>query len=277
MIRGLFTGAAGMISKMHEMNDISNNLANIDKTGYKRDITVFKSFPEILIRRQEDDGVVEFPLGSYDKMPVVGNLGTGVEVNEVFTAFDQGHLHKTENSFDLAIEGDGFFTVETGDGIRYTRNGSFLIDRDGYLVNKHGDFILGQNGKIKLQKHNFTVDEKGNILVNKSLYERKVVDDKENVWDSAELIDQLKIVNFRQLRGLRKRGNSYYTDSELSGPAFNVTDLKIHQGFLEKSNVNAVTEMVKMIEVQRSYEANQRVLQTHDELLGKVINQVGRV
>ncbi len=104
MVRGLYTGASGMLSQSIRMDVISNNLANVDKTGFKKDITVFKSFPEMLIRRQNDNGLVKFPLGSYDKMPVVGRLGTGVEVNEVFTDFQQGSLKKTENPFDFAIE-----------------------------------------------------------------------------------------------------------------------------------------------------------------------------
>jgi flagellar basal-body rod protein FlgF len=143
MIRGLYTGASGMIAQMGRINVLSNNLANVDTTSYKRDTTIMKSFPEMLIHRINDDGVREIPIGSYDLMPVIGKMGTGVEINEVFTNFTQGSFRQTENDFDLALEGEGFFSVQTEDGERYTRNGSFLIDRDGYLVTKDGFRVLG--------------------------------------------------------------------------------------------------------------------------------------
>ena len=151
MIRGLYTGAAGMLSETIRMDVVANNLANADKTAFKSDITVFKSFPQMLIRRLNDDGVRKFSLGSYDTMPIVGRLGTGVEVNEVYTNFEQGSLRETNNPFDFAIEGDGFFVVETERGLRYTRNGSFLLDKDNYIVTKDGYKVLGENGYIKVQ------------------------------------------------------------------------------------------------------------------------------
>ena len=138
MIRGLYTGASGMVAQMHKMDAISNNLANVDLTGYKRDTSVHKAFPQLLLRRTNDDGVYNFPPGSIDTAPIVGTLGTGVELNELYTVFEQGALKQSNNPFDLALEGEGFFTVLTPQGERYTRNGSFLIDNNGTLVTKEG-------------------------------------------------------------------------------------------------------------------------------------------
>jgi len=278
MIRGLYTGASGMLSQMLQMDVVSNNLANVDKTGYKDDVTVFKSFPEMLIRRVNDDGVRKFPLGSYDKMPIVGSIGTGVEVNEVYTNFKQGGLKQTENPFDLALEGDGFFVVETDRGIRYTRNGSFLIDKDNFLVTKDGYKILGENGYIKVQNNNFVVNEKGEVVVNQDLYNRKVVSNTENDWASTSVIERLKIATFRELRELKKEGNSFYYETEFSGTAQQPKIMpKIRQGFLEQANVNIVEEMVKMIEVQRAYEANSKSVTSHDNALSKLINDMAKV
>jgi len=178
MIRGLYTGAAGMLSQVTRMEVVANNLANINKTGYKKDTTIFKNFPEMLLRRVNDNGLVQFPLGSYDKMPYVGKLGTGVEVNEVFTVHTQGAIQKTDNPFDLALEGEGFFTIETDAGLRYSRNGSFLIDKDNFLVTKDGYKVMGENGYIKVQKHNFMVNEYGDIMVNQNLAGRQIVSNK---------------------------------------------------------------------------------------------------
>lgn len=280
MVRGLYTGAAGMLSQMLRMDVVANNLANADKTAFKTDITVFKSFPEMLIRRVDDDGVRKFPLGSYDTMPIVGRLGTGVEVNEVYTNFEQGSLKPTDNPFDFAIEGEGFFVIETERGIRYTRNGSFLLDKDNYVVTKDGYKVLGEKGYIKVQKDNFVVNEKGEIIVNQNLYDRQVVSNIENDWANTNVIDRFKIVKFREPRELKKEGNSFYYETEFSGPAYTPSQEempKIRQGFLESANVNIVKEMVDMIEVQRAYEANSKSVITHDNTLARLFNTFSRV
>lgn len=279
MIRGMYTGASGMLAQVHQLNTISNNLANMDKIGYKRDTMSFKSFPEMLIRRESDDGVVKFPLGSYDRMHVVGRLGTGVEVNEVFTEFEQGGLKETHNPFDFALDGKGFFEVQTRDGMRYTRNGSFLLNKDSYLVTKDGSLVMGQNGPIRIKANNFSVNKQGQIVVNRDLQDdpQRVVSYAENEWRNSEIVDTIRVVNFRQPRALKKQGQSYFVPSEESMPRFETVEAKIEQGFLEISNVNPVKEMVRMIEVQRTYEANQRTIQTQDSELGKLINEVAKV
>ena len=149
MLRGIYTSASGMNVMQQRLDIISNNLANVDLVGYKKDVTTMKEFPNIQIRRDFDDGLVSFPLGSYDKMPFVGKLGTGVELNESYTIFSQGSLKETTNDFDFALDGKGFIAVETEKGERYTRNGSFTIDKEGYLVTKDGLKVLGENGLFK--------------------------------------------------------------------------------------------------------------------------------
>ncbi len=278
MIRGLYTGAAGMLSQMMRMDVVANNLANADQTGYKKDVTVFKNCPEMLLRRMNDDGVVKFPLGSYDKMPYVGKIGTGVEVNEVYTNYNQGALRQTSNPMDVALEGQGFFVVETDKGMRYTRNGSFLIDKDHYLVDKNGYKVMGENGYIQIQKNNFVISENGEIMVNKNLANNEIVSDVQNGWENTETVDHLRIVDFREHRELKKEGNSFYKETVYSGQAQTPGEMpKIRQGFLEMSNTNIVEEMVQMIEVQRAYEANSKSVQAHDGALGQLISNATRV
>ncbi|MBN2735528.1 MAG: flagellar hook-basal body protein [Spirochaetales bacterium] len=282
MIRGLYTGASGMMAQMNYMDALSNNLANADLVGYKRDTAVSKAFPQMLLRRMNDSGVHNFPMGSVDSAPIVGRLGTGVEVNEVFTIFEQGAMKQTDNPFDLAMEGEGFLCVETEDGERYTRNGSFVLGKEGFLLTKSGDLVLGENGPIKLKKNNFIIDEDGVVYQNSSFSEdeNRLVSLEENEWENIERVDRLKVVDFKRTRYLQKQGDSQWLDTEFSGEAEIVTDgkrPKIRQGFLESANVNPVTEMVKMIEVNRSYEANSKLIQTEDSLLGKLINEAVRV
>ncbi|HOE21210.1 MAG: flagellar basal-body rod protein FlgF [Spirochaetes bacterium] len=278
MVRGLYTGASGMIAQEARLDAIANNLANVDKAAYKKDLTLFKAFPDMIIRRLNDDGLGITPAGSYDTMPFVGKLGTGVEVNEVYTIYEQGSLMRTENPFDMAMEGNGFFTVMTERGERYTRNGAFTLNKDGILVTHNGLPVMGQNGIIKLQKNNFMINERGEILVNSalSLNPDDMIGLTQNNWEQPVVIDKLKIVDFENIRELKKEGESLYHETEYSGPALPAEEYKVIQGFLEKSNVNAVREMVDMIEVQRSYEANQKAMLTHDQELGRLINEVAR-
>jgi len=278
MIRGLYTGASGMLAQDSKMDAIANNLANVDKTAYKKDIAVFKAFPEMLIRRINESGLGITPAGSYDAMPVVGKLGTGVELNEVFTNFEQGSLQRTENNFDLALEGQGFFTVMTERGERYSRDGSFTLNQDGVLMTHNGNPVMGENGIIRIQQNNFIVNERGEIVVNGDLSAdpRDVVSINSNNWSNPVVIDKLKLADFENIREIKKEGDSMYRETEYSGPPVPPGELKVVQGFLEKSNINIVREMVDMIEVQRSYEANQKTVTSHDQTLGKLINEVAR-
>ena len=271
-----------MVAQMHRMDVLSNNLANVDLTGYKRDTSVHKAFPELLVRRMNDDGVYKFPFGSADMAPVVGKIGTGVEMNESYTVFSQGALKQTENSFDLALEGEGFFTVLTPEGERYTRNGSFTLGKEGLLVTKEGYPVLGTEGPIQIKANNFVVDEKGKVYVNSTFADdpQRLVALEENEWENIELVDSLKIVDFDRSRFIKKQGGSLWRETVDSGPASVIPENvrpNVRQGFLEGSNVNPVTEMVRMIEVNRAYEANQKVVQSQDSLTGKLINEAVRV
>ncbi len=168
-VQGIYTAASGMLAQQYRLDAISNNLANAVTTGFKREESIDKAFPEMLIRRMEEH-VVKFPyntipsVGSIDKAPVVGKVGTGVEQNELFTVFEQGPLQVTENPLDIAISGEGFFIVDTPEGERYTRNGNYIIGNGNILMTKEGFPILGENGYIRVQKNNFRVDEQGRVL-----------------------------------------------------------------------------------------------------------------
>jgi len=282
MIRGLYTGAAGMVAQEHRMDALSNNLANVDTTGYKRDTSIHKAFPELLLRRMNDTGVYIFPFGSVDVAPVVGRLGTGVEQNEVYTVFTQGSFKESGNPFDIALEGGGFFTVQTPQGERYTRNGSFILGKEGLLLTKEGYPVLGEKGPIRIKKNNFIIDQEGRVFQNATFADDpdRLVSMEENEWENTEFVDRLKIVDFPEERYLKKQGSSMWMATYESGEAkvfAEHTGPKVRQGFLETSNVNPVTEMVNMIEVNRAYEANQRVIQTHDSLTGRLINEAVRV
>lgn len=253
MIRGWYTGASGMNAQQNRLDAISNNLANVDTTGYKRDITVSKAFPELLLRRTNADGVYKTPFGSADAAPVIGKLGLGVETNENYTDFEQGSFKATDTHTDMALGGQGFFVVKTPDGDRYTRNGNFFLGKEKILETKDGYPVMGEKGLIHLDDDKFIVREDGKIFS---------ADNRE--------IDRVKIVRFDNERYLKKVGESMYTENDISGPSHVAEGderPRVLQGFTETSNVNVVNEMVQMIEVNRAYEANQKTITSEDSMM----------
>lgn len=272
-----------MNAQQVRLDALANNLANVDTDSYKRDTAIHKSFPELLLRRLNDDGVYQHPFGSGDAAPIIGKIGLGVESNEVFTSFEQGPLKETESDYDIALDGQGFLAVHTERGERYTRNGSFQLGKEGYLETKEGLPVLGEEGPIMIKANNFLIDKQGRIWVNAEFHDgdpSRMVSRENNPWGEAVHLDTLKIVEFENDRYLAKQGSSLYRDTEISGPA-QLMDIenrpKVVQGFVEGSNVNAVLEMVRMIEVNRAYEANQKTIQSVDGMLGKLLNEVIKV
>ncbi len=276
MVKALYTGAGGMLVMQETMNSVAQNLANVNTDGYKSETAIHKAFPEMLARNINGDGVVIFPLGSYDKAPIAGKLGTGVAYNESFIRFEQGSLMQTDSQFDFAIEGKGFFTMETPNGIRYTKNGTFTISADGFVVDNNGNYLLGTEGRLQVATNNFRVDRDANIYVNPSIHYDQFTTMAGNDWTPEQSLGKLKIVEFDHDRYLVREGNSLYSETKYSGSAKDMEQARVLQGFLEKSNVQPVNEMVKMIEVQRLYEANQKVIHTTDEMLGNAVNKVLR-
>ena len=263
MIRGWYIGSSGMNAQQSRLDAIANNLANADTTGFKRDIVVSKSFPELLMRRMNDDGVYETPFGSADVAPIVGKIGLGVETNELYTDFEQGSFKQTSTHTDVALSGEGFFAVQTPQGERYTRNGNFLVGKEGILETKEGYPVLGEYVYIYVADDRFVVNQDGMVY-------------SEN---DMELIDRLKVVRFDNERYLEKMGSSLYKDTNVTGPAYIAEGNErpqFLQGYIETSNVNVVNEMVSMIEVNRAYEANQKTIQSQDTMMSTLWERVVR-
>jgi flagellar basal-body rod protein FlgG len=270
-----------MRAQQWRLDTVANNLANVDTDGYKRDVAAFKSFPELLLRRTDDDGVYRHPFGSADAAPIMGKLGMGVELNELYTNFDQGAMKETQNDFDIALDGKGFFAVATPWGERYTRNGSFQLGKEGFLETKEGYPVLGEHGPLRVKANNFQVDKDGRVWINAAYADDPeiMISRENNTWEETALLDTLRLVEFDLDRYLEKQGSSLYRERDTSGPAQVIEEgrPKVIQGFTEASNVDPVVEMVRMIEVNRAYEANQKIIQAGDTMLGTLINQVSRI
>ncbi len=198
----------------------------------------------------------------YNPQNVIGIISNGINVNNVFIKYDQGDVHATGDKFDTAIQGNGFFSLETPDGVQFTRNGNFYRDTEGFLVTEEGYKVLGENGYIKVDDNGFIMDSNGNVMIN-----------------GDQVLDKLKLVDFKDYKFLTKvTGSTFrlFDDAPYDAhvKAFEGT---VKQGYLEGSNVNSVKEMVSLLDINRNYESSQKIIKAYDDLLAKAVNDIGRV
>lgn len=254
MLRGLYTAASGMILNNQQSDSIQKNIENMHNPGYRQESERVTSFPRLLVNRisgDENGQAVRTPLGI---------MGTGVYADRKLYSGIVGNLRQTENTTDVALNSEGYFVVETPGGERYTRNGHFQLDPAGMLRTAGGSIVQGENGAIGPLSEDFIVNLDGTI-VNKATH---------------EIIDRLRIVRI-PAENLQKDGltDLFITTEEPS--EMPVEEIRIHQGYVEESNVQLDAQMVKMLQVSRAYSANQKVVQTTDSLLQKAVNEIGKV
>ncbi len=228
MIDGIELASTGQDAYASVQETIARNLANANTVGFKKNMVSFKT--------------------------VLDGESTSLQTDYGID-YSHGSLKYTGNTFNLAIDGDGFFAVETANGIRYTRNGQFQLSSTGEIITDTGSIVLGQGGPIVMPKGGgeILVDKKGIIKVN----------DKE--------IGRLKITNFNDLTKLVPTGNSTFAAPDDAVDDTGEKKYNVAQGYLESSNVSVVTEMVDMITNMRSYEASNNVIKTFSELMEKLI------
>lgn len=254
MMRSLWSAASGMISQQLHINTISNNIANVNTTGFKKNRVDFEDLMYQTIRRAGT------PVGGGTEIPVNTEVGLGVKVSATPKIFTQGDFMKTDNPLDMVIEGNGFFQVTLPDGtIAYTRDGGFKIDSEGRIVNSDG-FVLEPEITIPENAVAISISESGVVSV---------------LTPGAEVpteVGQIELARFINPAGLSSMGKNLYKATAASGEAITGTPGlegfgTINQGFLEMSNVQIVEEMVKMIIAQRAYEASSQSIKTSDEML----------
>lgn len=266
MVKGLYTAYTGMVNEMKRMDVMTNNLANADTTGYKKEGTTSHSFAEQLAVRINDTS-------NYGLPKKLGGIKQGVHLGETYTDWTGGSIEVTENPTDLAINGNGFFAVAftNKDGettVKYTRDGAFKLTNDGYLVTTDGDHVLNATGAL-----NGDTGEGNWIRVNPTLdFE---IDQLGIVRQNQQIVGTVGVVDFEDYDYISKYGENLY--DLIPGGNVVASDATIEQGALETSNVQVVSEMVNMITIQRAYEAGQKVITAIDETLDKSVNEVGRV
>lgn len=247
MNKGIYPALSGGVAYEKLLSIIANNVANINTSGFKADRPVFRVDTPPL-----SPPVSPIPLHPSSVNGEAGGFFT--EIDGLFTDFSVGGIKQTGSALDMAIDGDGFFVVNTPEGIRYTRSGNFTLDTSGMLTTADGYMVMGENGPIILEPGRIVIDSEGRITVNGSE------------------VNRLKIVDFEKPYSLEKEhGNMFAGSGEMIAEGYSIL-----QGAIELSNVNPVKEMASMIEVLRGYESYQKMITTMDDASAKA-NEVGRV
>lgn len=248
MTRGLYIAASGLLNRSRVLNTIGNNITNSNTAGYKKDTVVQGTFGEYLTYQMGEGKVNE-----------LGGITSGVTENLIDTSYEQGSAQNTGRSMDLAIEGEGFFTLLSPDGqIKLTRNGQFSMNPEGFLTNSSGDLVLGQGGPLFIGQSDFAVTAKGEIMV------------------EGESRSTLQITCPTDLALLIKEEGAKFTNTD-PAQGTNVFTGNIRRGFLENSNVDMIDEMSGMMEFSRSFQSCGQLIKMMDKIMEASVNEIARV
>lgn len=258
MLKGLYTIHTGLRNEQNRMDIMTNNLANASTVGFKKEGSTSQAFSDVLAYKVKDASV------GLENIQRIGVNNLGVKIGENYTDYSQGSFRITNNTYDLALSGEGFFAVEytssAGEtATKYTRAGNFTLDVDGFLMTKDGDYVLGSNNQ-RIQ-----VDTAKDAMI----------DREGNIYQDGRQVAQVLVVDFEDYNYLEKYGDTYYQPIE--GANLTESDAEVISGYLEMSNVQIVTEMVNMISITRAYETNQKIMQTYDGSLEIAVNQLGKL
>nr|MBQ8252256.1 flagellar hook-basal body protein [Lachnospiraceae bacterium] len=257
MVKGLYTAWTGMVNQQNRMDVLTNNLANSATVGFKKEGATSQAFDDVLAYKIKDSSDPNLARN-------IGKMSLGVKIGENYTDYSQGAFKVTDNTFDLALSGEGFFACEytnkSGEtSVKYTRDGSFTLNVRGELVTKDGDFVLDENGDhIVLDPNKMTsFDQSGAIM------------------QDGEVVGYIQIADFEDYNYLEHYGESYYLP--VDGAQMKEAEAKMFSGYLEQSNVTVINEMVELISVSRNYETNQKMIQSIDGTLDIAANQLGKI
>ncbi|MDO4302286.1 MAG: flagellar basal-body rod protein FlgF [Bacillota bacterium] len=258
MIKGLYTAYTGMINEQHRMDVLTNNLANADTNGFKKEGATSQTFDQVLAYKIKDASE------GYNLSRRIGINHPGVKIGEGYTDFSQGPIKTTGNTYDLALTDKGFFAVEftnkAGESsVKYTRDGDFTLTQEGRLVTRDGDAVLDEDGQP------IEIDPLKTAEINTS---GQIIQD-------GRVVATIQVTDFEDYNYLERYGENYFQPIE--GATQTDAPAQVYSGYLETSNISVVTEMVNMITVSRAYESNQKVITTFDGTLDIAANQLGRI
>ncbi len=248
---GAYAIVGSALLQQRRLELTANNLAQINTPGYKSDVPVFRIY---------DNGTLSEQSNQFNTAVVEQSTWKFTHID-----FTQGEIKVTNNPLDLALSGDGFFVLQSPAGPQYTRSGRFTLNGDGTLIAPQGWPVLGTNGApIRIPNVNST---SGGIYINNS----------GQVISNDAVAGQIKIADFPKPYAFEKKGFSSFAPVDRKLEPIAPKNTQIHQGFIEGSNVSAIGEMTKLIEISRLYESYQKMLQSFDEVENTAINNLGEV
>jgi flagellar basal-body rod protein FlgG len=260
MLSNIYTPLSGALAQEKVLDVIANNLANVNTVGFKGESVAFK----VLEPEPEKNYVTPLPPANYkvsleELMPFRGNDVDYVGISAIERDPTQGPAIKTDNRLDLMIEGQGYFSVNTREGVRYSRDGSFSLSSDGALVDKAGNPVLGEKGNVFIHGTDYQVNHLG------------------EVYQHEKLIDKIIITKFDNEKALEMVGGNQFFYGGPDDGKKTVDFATVRQGFLEGSNVNAIRNLTAMIMAHRSYESYQKTIKNFDSMMEKSVNSIGQV
>ena len=273
MSKPLWPAVSGAMARDQQIEVISNNLANVNTNGFKRDDVTFK---EYLSKNEkmvlEGEEIPRSPIKDKDLYHLDGRDQSFVVVNGTQTKFSTGGFKVTDNPLDIALSGPGFFEVATPNGIKYTKAGSFKLSSEGKIVTSEGYPVLSKGAEGE------TGDPAGREI-NISEHEGSLhVNDRGDVYMGDEKIAQFNIVEFGDLNQIRKVGSSNFENKNtVKNPPQEATNTQAKQGMVETSNVNPVQEISNLIRANRMFEQDLKAMKTVNEMLSKEVNDIGKM
>lgn len=259
ILRGLVSAANGMNALIEQNDSTANNVANVNTVGYKKQSLAFQNIYDAnVVQKSSETGDVDS----------VGQLSVGSQVQKLVYDFSQGSLDKTGNTFDVAIQGDGFFKIRTADGdISYTRNGSFTLNSQGSLVTKDGNYVLDNKGKeIKINTNGVVLHSLNDIIISEDGQIQISNDQNQMTLQSIGIYDFANKENMVCIGGSRFKPLDATVNREVKAVKFS-----LQQGSLEMSNSNVVNEMIKTVSTSRNYEALSKLVKANGDSLTNVM------
>lgn len=279
-MKNIWVPLSGQVAQQRKVETIANNVANANTVGFKKDQLVFKEHLTALTKGVDDIHIPRKEFSPADFYHTQGAENAMVAVDGSFTIFEQGQLQPTNNPFDLALQGDGFFEVLTPTGVRFTRKGNFSINKDGELVTDQGFRVLSA---VSVNEQAFRDPASaGNIPAPEERVVRvptntQITFNREGeILTRDGIIGRLSVIEFRDKHALVKEGNSLYITPDETNIVRNDIKTAVNQGFLEGSNVNAIEEMSELIKAHRHFESIQKAINAYDSISGKAANDIGK-
>ena len=264
-LKDIWVPLSAALAQQSKVDTIANNVANANTPGFKRDRLVFKEYLTALEKGIDNIDLPGKEWAPEDFYRSQGGEKAYVKIAASFTIFEQGPLTPTGNPLDIGIDGQGFLRILTPNGIRYTRRGSLSLSSDGQLVTDKGHRVLGlpgggqavaEEGVIRLRPGKVAINHQGEVFID------------------GDPVARLSLVEFKDIAALRKEGEGLFINRDDNNIGPDEAKSKIHQGFIEQSNVNAVGEMSELIKANRHFESIQRAIKNYDYISGKAVNEI---